>query len=179
MSKIGKKPVALPANVQASVEGQTVKVKGPKGELSLTLVEEVRAAKTADGIEVKPIDDTKRARAMWGMQRTLIDNMVKGVTNGYTEVLEISGVGFKAALKGKELTLQLGYSHDCVYQVPDGVTVAVGGQRQDQLTITGIDKQAVGEAAGKIRAFRKPEPYQGKGVKYRGEYILRKEGKKK
>jgi large subunit ribosomal protein L6 len=180
MSRIGKKPVPLPANVQASVDGQTVKVKGPKGELSLTLVEEIKGSKTAEGIEVAPVDDSQRARAMWGMSRTLIDNMVKGVTNGYAETLEISGVGFRAQMKGKDLQLQVGYSHDILFPIPQGVTITLDGPKKDTvINISGIDKQQVGQVAAELRAYRKPEPYQGKGIKYRGEYILRKEGKKK
>ena len=179
MSRIGKKPVPIPATVQASVEGRTVKVKGPKGELKFTAAADIKVSKTASGIEVAPIAQSKSAREKWGMSRTVIDNMIKGVTQGYSETLEITGVGFRAQLKGKELNLQLGYSHDISYLVPAGVTVQVAGAKQDQINISGIDKQQVGQVAAEIRAFRKPEPYQGKGVKYRGEYILRKEGKNK
>jgi large subunit ribosomal protein L6 len=180
MSRIGKKPVPVPASVQASVEGQTVKVKGPKGELSFTLVENVKASKTAEGIEVAPAEETQRARAMWGMSRTMIDNMIKGVTTGYAETLEISGVGFRAAMKGKALNLQLGYSHEINYEIPAGITIALEGPKKDTvINISGINKQQVGQVAAEIRAFKKPEPYQGKGVKYRSEVILRKEGKKK
>ena len=180
MSRIGKKPVPIPANVQAGVEGQTVKVKGPKGELSFTLIEDVKVSKTAEGIEVAPAEETQRARAMWGMSRTMIDNMVKGVTNGYAETLEISGVGFRAAMKGKVLNLQLGYSHEINYDIPAGITIALDGPKKDTvINISGIDKQKVGQVAAEIRAFKKPEPYQGKGVKYKTETILRKEGKKK
>ena len=179
MSRIGKKPVPVPANVQATVDGRTVTVKGPKGELKLTLVENVSVKKTDAGIEVAPIDDSIRARAMWGMSRTLVDNLVKGVTTGYTRTLEITGVGYRAALKGKQVELQLGYSHDVVYPVPAGIDIKVAGAKNEQIVISGIDKQQVGQVAAEIRAFRKPEPYQGKGVKYQGEYIFRKEGKKK
>ena len=180
MSRIGKKPVPVPANVQASVEGQTVKVKGPKGELSLKLVEEVKASKTAEGIEVAPVEVNQRGRAMWGMSRTMIDNMIKGVTTGYAETLEINGVGFRAAMKGKALNLQLGYSHDINYDIPAGITITLDGPKKDTvINISGIDKQQVGQVAAVIRSFKKPEPYQGKGVKYKSETILRKEGKKK
>jgi large subunit ribosomal protein L6 len=180
MSRIGKKPVPVPAGVQADVAGRTVKVKGPKGELSFTLVEDVKVSKTAEGIEVAPVDDSQRARAMWGMSRTMIDNMMKGVTTGYAETLEISGVGFRAAMKGKNLNLQLGYSHDIDFPIPQGITIALDGPKKDTVIhITGIDKQQVGQVAAVIRSFKKPEPYQGKGVKYKSEIILRKEGKKK
>jgi large subunit ribosomal protein L6 len=179
MSRIGKKPVPIPANVQADVSGQTVKVKGPKGELSVTLPEDVKVEKTADGVSVTPREDTQRARAMWGLARTLVDNQIKGVVTGYAETLEIHGVGFRAQLKGKDLTLQLGFSHEINYKVPADIDVKIGGPRQDHLLISGIDKQKVGQVAAEIRAYRPPEPYQGKGVRYQGEFILRKEGKKK
>ena len=180
MSRIGKKPVPVPAGVQASVAGQTVKVKGPKGELSFTLVDDVKVSKTAEGIEVAPADESQRARAMWGMSRTMIDNMIKGVTTGYAETLEISGVGFRAEMKGKDLQLQLGYSHDIDFPIPQGITIALDGPKKDTVIyVSGIDKQQVGHVAAVIRAFKKPEPYQGKGVKYKSEIILRKEGKKK
>jgi large subunit ribosomal protein L6 len=180
MSRIGKKPVPVPAGVQADVAGQTVKVNGPKGELSFTLIEDVKVSKTAEGIEVAPVDDSQRARAMWGMSRTMIDNMMKGVTAGYAETLEISGVGFRAAMKGKNLNLQLGYSHDIDFPIPQGITIALDGPKKDTVIhISGIDKQQVGQVAAVIRSFKKPEPYQGKGVKYKSEIILRKEGKKK
>jgi large subunit ribosomal protein L6 len=179
MSRIGKRPVPVPANVQAAVEGQLVKIKGPKGELSLTLPEEIKVAKTADGITVEPRETTKKARSMWGMSRTLIDNQIKGVIEGYSHTLEIHGVGFRAQLKGKDLTLQLGFSHEINYKVPLDIEVKLAGAKQDQILISGIDKQKVGQVAAELRAYRPPEPYQGKGVRYQGEYILRKEGKKK
>lgn len=180
MSRIGKKPVPVPSAVTATVSGQTVKMKGAKGELSFTCPDEIKVEKTADGIEVSPRDETKKARAMWGMSRTMVQNLIKGVTDGYSHTLEIHGVGFKASMKGKDtLTLSVGYSHDVNIKVPAGVEVKVGGAKQDQVTVSGIDKQAVGELAAVIRASRKPEPYQGKGVRYQGEYIFRKEGKKK
>ena len=179
MSRIGKRPVPVPANVQAAVEGQLVKIKGPKGELSLELPEEIKVSKGADGISVEPRDETKKARSMWGMSRTLIDNQIKGVVDGYAKTLEIHGVGFRAQLKGKDLTLQLGFSHEINYKVPADIEVKLAGARQDQILISGIDKQKVGQVAAELRGYRPPEPYQGKGVRYQGEYILRKEGKKK
>ncbi len=180
MSRIGKKPVPVPAAVTATVSGNTVKVKGPKGELSFTAPEILKVEKTAEGIEVTTRNDTKEARAMWGMSRTMVANLVKGVTDGYSQVLEIHGVGFKASMKSKDqLTLSVGYSHDVVLAVPAGVDVKVGGAKQEIVTVTGTDRQAVGQMAAVIRASRKPEPYQGKGVRYQGEYIFRKEGKKK
>ena len=180
MSRIGKRPVPIPSGVTATVSGQTVKMKGSKGELSFTVPEEIDVKKTDDGIEVTPRDETKKARAMWGMSRTMVQNLIKGVTEGYTHTLEIHGVGFKAALKGKDqVQLSVGYSHECLHTSPPGVEVKVSGAKQEILTVSGIDKQLVGQVAADIRASRKPEPYQGKGVRYRGEYILRKEGKKK
>lgn len=179
MSRIGKKPVPVPANVQADVSGQTVKVKGPKGELSVTLPEDVKVEKTAEGIAVTPREETQRARSMWGLSRTLVANNIKGVVDGYSETLEIHGVGFRAQLKGKDLTLQLGFSHEINYTVPADIEVKLAGARQEHVQISGIDKQKVGQVAAEIRGYRPPEPYQGKGVRYQGEFILRKEGKKK
>jgi len=180
MSRIGKKPVPVPANVQASVDGQKVKVKGPKGELSITLPEQVKAEKTDAGLTVTTREDSKMARSMWGMSRTLIENQIKGVVEGYSQSLEIHGVGFRAAMKGKDLQMQVGYSHDVIYPIPAGITVTLDGPKKDSIIrITGIDKQQVGQVAAELRAYRKPEPYQGKGVRYQGEFILRKEGKKK
>lgn len=180
MSRIGKKPVPVPSNVTATVAGQNVKMKGPKGELSFNVPEELKVEKSAEGVIVSMINDTKPSRSKWGMSRTQIANLIKGVTDGYSHDLEIHGVGFKASLKGKnELILSVGYSHDVTINVPAGVEVKVGGAKQDQVTVSGIDKQAVGQVASEIRASRKPEPYQGKGVRYKGEYIFRKEGKKK
>jgi large subunit ribosomal protein L6 len=155
-------------------------MKGPKGELSFDVPEDLKVEKTADGVEVALVEDTKPARSKWGMSRTRIANLVKGVTDGYSHDLEIHGVGFKASMKGKDqLTLTVGYSHDVVLKIPAGVDVKVGGAKQELVTVSGIDKQAVGQVAAEIRASRKPEPYQGKGVRYKGEYIFRKEGKKK
>jgi large subunit ribosomal protein L6 len=180
MSRIGKKPVPVPSNVTATVAGQDVKMKGPKGELSFSVPEELKVEKTNEGVLVSLIEDTKPARSKWGMSRTQIANLVKGVTEGYSHDLEIHGVGFKASMKGKnEIVLSVGYSHEVVLTIPAGVDVKVGGAKQDQVSVSGIDKQAVGQMAAEIRASRKPEPYQGKGVRYKGEYIFRKEGKKK
>ena len=180
MSRIGKKPVLVPSSVTATVSGQNVKVKGPKGELSFMVPEDLKVEKTAGGVEVTPLEETKLARSKWGMSRTMVQNLIKGVTDGYSQTLEIHGVGFKASMKGKDqLTLSVGYSHDVVIKVPAGVEVKVAGAKQEQVIVSGIDKQAVGQIAAEIRASRKPEPYQGKGVRYQGEYIFRKEGKKK
>jgi large subunit ribosomal protein L6 len=177
MSRIGKRPVELPAGVSATTEGQVLSVKGPKGTLQLQMRDEIAYDVVDDGIVVKPGNDTKQARAFWGMQRTLVQNLVTGVTEGFTKVLEITGVGYRAQAQGKNLKLQLGYSHDVNYAVPEGVEV----KTPDATTveISGIDKQKVGQVAAEIRRWRKPEPYKGKGIKYRGEYIFRKEGKKK
>jgi len=177
MSRIGKKPVALPKGVTATVDGKTVKVKGPKGELSVKLVAEVDAAVGPDGITVTPHSEMERATAMWGLSRTLVNNLVKGVTEGFTERLEINGVGYRAAVQGKNLNLQLGFSHDVVYPIPQGISIVT--EKPTSIAISGIDKQLVGQVAAEIRSWRPPEPYKGKGVKYADEYILRKEGKKK
>jgi len=180
MSRIGKRPVPIPSNVTASVDGQTVRMKGPKGELSFAAPEAIRLKKTDGGIEVSPGNESKEARAMWGMGRTMIVNLIRGVTEGYTRTLEIQGVGYRASMKAKDqLQLQVGYSHEIVHPVPAGVEVKVGGAKQDVVIVSGIDKQLVGQVAAEIRAYRPPEPYQGKGIRYQGEYIYRKEGKKK
>lgn len=180
MSRIGKKPIAIPSGITATVDGQTVTVKGSKGELKFTAPEEVSVEKTGDGIEVKPRDQDKRSRSMWGMSRTQIQNLVDGVAEGYTKTLEIQGVGYRAAMKGKDkLQLNVGYSHDVIHDIPKGIDVAVGGAKQEIVTITGIDRQLVGQVAAEIRGYRPPEPYQGKGIRYQGEYVFRKEGKKK
>jgi large subunit ribosomal protein L6 len=179
MSRIGKKPVAIPSGVTATVSGQKVTLKGPKGELSFTCPDEIKVAKTATGIEVGMVEDTKQARSMWGMARTQIVNLLEGVTKGYSQTLEIHGVGFRAAMKGKDLQLQVGFSHDVLHKIPAGVDVKVAGAKQELITVSGIDKQKVGQLAAEIRGSRPPEPYQGKGVRYQGEYIFRKEGKKK
>jgi large subunit ribosomal protein L6 len=177
MSRIGKKPVPVPAGVTASVEGQTVKVKGPKGALQLVLHDDVVAKMDKGAIKVDPRSETKRARSQWGTYRTLVSNLMTGVTKGFEEKLEITGVGFRAAVQGKNLQLQLGYSHDVVFPIPEGIAVAT--PKPTEIVITGFDKQKVGQVAADIREFRPPEPYKGKGVKYAGEYIFRKEGKKK
>jgi large subunit ribosomal protein L6 len=179
MSRIGKRPVPIPSNVTATVDGQTVKMKGPKGELSFTVPDKIKVAKTNAGIEVSPLDDTKMARSMWGMSRTMVANLIRGVLEGYSRTLEIQGVGFRAAMKGKELQLNIGFSHDVVHKIPAGVDVKVAGAKQEIIMVSGIDKQLVGQVAANIRASRPPEPYQGKGIRYQGEYIFRKEGKKK
>jgi large subunit ribosomal protein L6 len=180
MSRIGKKPVVIPSGVTGTVAGQKVTMKGPKGELSFTCPELIKVAKTEAGIEVNPVDESKTARSLWGMSRTQIVNLIEGVTKGYSQTLEIQGVGFRAAMKGKDtIQLQVGYSHDVVFKVPAGLEVKVAGAKQEQITVAGIDKQKVGHFAAELRASRPPEPYQGKGVRYQGEYIFRKEGKKK
>ncbi|MBW8910664.1 MAG: 50S ribosomal protein L6 [Sphingomonas sp.] len=177
MSRIGKKPVPVPAGVTAAIEGKTLSVKGPKGTLALSLADEVSYAVEDGQIQVLPANETKRARSFWGMQRTMVQNLVTGVTEGYTKTLQITGVGYRANVQGKNLKLQLGYSHDVDFAIPEGITIAT----PDQTTvhISGIDKQQVGQVAAEIRRWRKPEPYKGKGIKYAGEYIFRKEGKKK
>ena len=177
MSRIGKRPVPLPSGVSATTEGQILSVKGPKGTLSLQMRDEIKYDISEDGISVQPANETKQARAFWGMQRTLVQNLVTGVSEGFTKVLEITGVGYRATAQGKSLKLQLGYSHDVNVDVPDGIEV----KTPDNTTveISGIDRQKVGQVAAEIRRWRKPEPYKGKGIKYRGEYIFRKEGKKK
>ncbi len=177
MSRIGKKPVPVPAGVTASIENGVLSVKGPKGTLTLTLRDEISYGVEEGSILVKPANDTKQARAFWGMQRTLVDNLVTGVTQGYTKVLEITGVGYRANAQGKNLKLQLGYSHDVDYSVPEGIEIKTPDNTT--IEISGIDKQKVGQVAAEIRKWRKPEPYKGKGIKYRGEFIFRKEGKKK
>jgi large subunit ribosomal protein L6 len=177
MSRIGKKIVAIPAGVTVTLEGQAVKVKGPKGELSHNLVEEITVTQENGELSFTPRDDSQRARAMWGLSRTLVNNMVEGVTKGYEVVLELVGVGYRGALKGKDLSLQLGFSHDVDMPPPAGITFAV--PKPVEIRISGIDKQLVGEVAARIRRIRPPEPYKGKGVRYSGEKVRRKEGKKK
>jgi large subunit ribosomal protein L6 len=178
MSRIGKKPVAMPSGVTATIEGQTLTVKGPKGTLSMALMDDLVSYKVEEGqISVQPLTQAQRNRAAWGMQRTNVQNLVTGVTEGFSKVLEITGVGYRAQAQGKNLKLQLGYSHDVNVAVPEGLEV----KTPDNTTveISGIDRQKVGQLAAEIRRWRKPEPYKGKGIKYRGEYIFRKEGKKK
>jgi len=177
MSRIGKRAVALPSGVSATTEGETLSVKGPKGMLSMQMRDEIRYDISDEGILVHPANASKEARAFWGMQRTLVQNLVTGVTEGFTKTLEITGVGYRAQAQGKNLRLQLGYSHDVNFPVPEGIEVKTPDQ--NTVEISGIDKQKVGQVAAEIRRWRKPEPYKGKGIKYRGEYIFRKEGKKK
>jgi large subunit ribosomal protein L6 len=177
MSRIGKKAVPVPGGVTAQVNGQEVKVKGPKGELKHVLVDAIIPKLDQDGIAVAMREDTKEARAMWGMSRTLVANLITGVTQGFTRKLEITGVGYRAIMQGQNLQLQLGYSHDITYPIPQGIQVVC--PKATEIVITGIDKQKVGQVAAEIRSFRPPEPYKGKGVRYAGEFILRKEGKKK
>lgn len=177
MSRIGKVPVAIPAGVTATIEGAILSVKGPKGTLSMPMLDDISYGIEDGRIVVKPANETKRARSFWGMHRTLVQNLVTGVTEGFSKVLEITGVGYRANAQGKKLKLQLGYSHDVDIDVPEGIEI----KTPDNTTveISGIDKQKVGQIAAEIRRWRKPEPYKGKGIKYRGEYIFRKEGKKK
>jgi large subunit ribosomal protein L6 len=177
MSRIGKYPVALPAGVTADVSGQTVKVKGPKGELSFVVDEEVDVKMEDGKVKLAPRGDSLRAKKIWPTSRTVVNNMVKGVKDGYTEALEIQGVGYRAAMQGTTLVLQLGFSHEVRFPIPKGITVGV--ENQTAISISGIDKQAVGQVAAKIRGYKKPEPYKGKGIRYKGEYVATKEGKKK
>ena len=177
MSRIGKKPVAVPAGVTASLDGQIVKAKGPKGELAFTVPTLVSVSLDAGAVKVQPRDESKPARAQWGMSRTMVSNIFSGVTKGFEKKLEINGVGYRAAVAGKVLKLALGYSHDVEYPIPEGI--AIVAPKPTELVITGIDKQKVGQVAAEIRDYRGPEPYKGKGVKYAGEFIFRKEGKKK
>ena len=177
MSRIGKRPVVIPGGVSAEINNGVLSVKGPKGTLTLTMRDEISYTLDADSILVKPANDSKSARAFWGMQRTMVDNLVTGVTAGYTKVLEITGVGYRANIQGQNLKLQLGYSHDVDFAVPAGIEIKTPDNTT--IEISGIDKQQVGQVAAEIRRWRKPEPYKGKGIKYRGEYIFRKEGKKK
>jgi large subunit ribosomal protein L6 len=177
MSRIGKKSVAVPKGVTANVTGQQVRVKGPKGELSFLASDDVHV-KFADGsISVEPVSETKRARSAWGMSRTMVSNLMKGVTQGFERKLEINGVGYRAAVAGKNLQLNLGYSHDVLFPIPAGISIQC--PKPTEIVVTGADKQKVGQVAAEIRQFRKPEPYKGKGVKYSDEHIFRKEGKKK
>ena len=177
MSRIGKKPVAVPQGVQANVDGQTITAKGPKGQLAVQLVDDVAAEMADGGISIMPREDTQRARAMWGMSRTLVQNIVTGVTQGFEKRLEITGVGYRTQVQGKNLSLALGYSHDVNYPIPEDIQVAC--PKPTEIVVSGIDKQKVGQVADEIRRCRPPEPYKGKGVKYAGEFIFRKEGKKK
>ena len=177
MSRVGKKPILIPAGVTAKVEGQHVAVKGAKGELKFTAPEQVGVKLENGAVTVTPLAQDKTSRALWGTARARVQNLVVGVTSGFEKKLEINGVGYKAAIAGKNLQLSLGYSHDVVYPIPAGVTITA--PRPTEITVAGIDKQQVGQVASEIRGFRGPEPYKGKGVKYAGEFIFRKEGKKK
>jgi large subunit ribosomal protein L6 len=177
MSRIGKRAVPIPSGVTANVEGQTVKLKGPKGTLQIVLPDEVLAKMDNGAVKVDPRNETKRARSMWGTSRTLVSNLVTGVTKGFERKLEINGVGYRAAVQGKQLQLLLGYSHEVNYPIPEGITIVT--PKPTEIVITGIDRQKVGQVAAEIRAFRGPEPYKGKGVRYANEFIFRKEGKKK
>ena len=177
MSKVGKKPVDVPAGVTPKIEGQLVTVKGSKGELKFTVPDDVAVTMEGSQISVTPRTETKRARALWGTSRAIINNLVTGVSKGFEKKLEINGVGYKAAAAGKNLNLSLGYSHEVIYQVPAGITVAT--PKPTEIIVSGIDRQQVGQVAAEIRAYRGPEPFKGKGVKYEGEFIFRKEGKKK
>ncbi len=177
MSRVGKKSVAIPAGVTANVDGQTVKVKGPKGAVQLVLHGDVAAKVEAGEIKVDPRNDTKLARALWGTSRALVSNLMTGVTKGFEQRLEINGVGYRAAVQGRNLQIALGYSHDIVYAIPEGITIAT--PKPTEVVVTGIDKQKVGQVAAEIRGYRPPEPYKGKGVKFAGEFIFRKQGKKK
>jgi large subunit ribosomal protein L6 len=177
MSRVGKKPVAIPAGVTANVDGQTVNVKGPKGAMQLVLHGDIGAKVEAGGIKVDPRNETKLARAMWGTTRALVANLMTGVTKGFERRLDITGVGYRASVQGKNLQIALGYSHDIVYPIPEGITIAT--PRPTEIVVTGIDKQRVGQVAAEIRDYRPPEPYKGKGIKFAGELVFRKQGKKK
>ncbi|WP_282182999.1 50S ribosomal protein L6 [Aliiroseovarius marinus] len=177
MSRIGKRPVELPSGVTASLSGQTIEVKGPKGARTFTATDDVTITVEDNAVSVEPRGKSKRARQQWGMSRTMVANMVTGVTEGFKKELEINGVGYRAQMQGNVLKLNLGYSHDVDYVAPEGVTVTA--PKPTEIIVEGIDQQLVGQAAANIREWRKPEPYKGKGIKYKDEYIFRKEGKKK
>ena len=177
MSRIGKKPVPIPAGVTANIEGRTLSVNGPKGTLTMPLQDEVAYALEEGALSVTPSNATKRARSFWGMQRTMVQNLITGVTEGFTKQLLITGVGYRANVQGRNLKLQLGYSHDVDFAIPEGIDIKTPDQTT--VNISGIDRQKVGQVAAEIRRWRKPEPYKGKGIKYAGEFIFRKEGKKK
>ena len=177
MSRIGQRPVPVPQDVTVEVSGREMTARGPMGELSMTLVEEVLASLENDEIVIKLRDNSRRSRTMWGMQRTLVDNLVRGVSQGFSVGLEIIGVGYRAAVEGRTLNLQMGYSHEINYPIPEDIDIKC--ERPTAVSISGMDRQKVGQVAAEIRAFRKPEPYKGKGIRYVGEYVFRKEGKKK
>lgn len=177
MSRIGKKPVEVPNGVEVTIDGQKVTAKGPKGSLGVVLSDYVTVTRTDDGVSVMPVDKTQTARSFWGMSRTLVANLVTGVSEGFSSKLELQGVGYRAQMQGSALKLALGFSHDVLFTVPDGISIETPSQTE--IVVSGIDKQAVGQVAAEIRSFRSPEPYKGKGVRYAGEYVFRKEGKKK
>ena len=177
MSRIGKKPVVIPQGVEVNLSGQNIAAKGPKGELVVKLSEYVTVAQNDDGVTVTPIDKTQTARSFWGLSRSLVQNIVTGVSEGFSRKLELQGVGYRAQVQGTTLKLSLGFSHDVDFPVPEGINVECPSQTE--IVITGIDKQKVGQVASEIRSYRPPEPYKGKGVRYDGEYVFRKEGKKK
>ena len=177
MSRIGKKPVPLPSGVEASISGQKISVKGPKGTREFLATDDVTLAVEDGAVTVTPRGKSKRARQQWGMSRSMVENLVTGVTTGFKKELEITGVGYRATMQGNTLKLALGYSHDVNFEVPEGVTVTA--PKQTEITVEGIDQQLVGQVAANIREWRSPEPYKGKGIRYKGEYIFRKEGKKK
>ncbi len=177
MSRIGKRPVELPSGVTANVSGQTVEVKGPKGTRSFTATDDVTVSLEDNTISVQPRGNSKRARQQWGMSRTQVQNLVTGVTEGFKKELEIQGVGYRASVQGRTLKLALGYSHDVDFAIPEGIEIKTA--KPTEIEITGIDQQVVGQVASNIRDWRRPEPYKGKGIRYKGEYIFRKEGKKK
>jgi large subunit ribosomal protein L6 len=177
MSRIGKQPVALPSGVSATVSGQTLEVKGPKGTRSFTATDDIEIKLEDNVVHVKPRGMSKRARQQWGMSRSMVANLAQGVTEGFKRELELVGVGYRAAMQGKDLKLSLGYSHEVIFEVPAGVTVST--PRPTEIVVEGADQQMVGQVAANIREWRRPEPYKGKGIRYKGEYIFRKEGKKK
>lgn len=177
MSRTGKMPIPPVSGVTVTIDGRNVTAKGPKGELTMTLMDNVSVEQKAEGVVVAPANDTKEARAAWGTTRALINNMVNGVSKGYEKKLTILGVGYRAAMQGKDLKLSLGLSHEVLYEAPAGITIAT--PTQTEVTVSGIDRQQVGQVAANIRSFRKPEPYKGKGIRYSDEYVARKEGKKK
>ena len=177
MSRVGKKPVPIPKGVSVQIGGGELKVKGGKGELRMPLVDEVEIAQEGETLVAKPREGSKRARSLWGLQRSLMANMMTGVTAGFTRDMEIQGVGYRAAVQGRNLNLQLGYSHDVVYPIPEDIQIVC--ERPTAIKVSGVDKQKVGQVAAEIRGYRPPEPYKGKGIRYAGEYVFRKEGKKK
>ncbi|HHX88758.1 MAG TPA: 50S ribosomal protein L6 [Paracoccus sp.] len=177
MSRIGKRPVELPSGVTANVSGQTISVKGPKGTRSFTATDDIDILVDGNTVTVKPRGNSKRARQQWGLSRSMVANLAQGVTGGFKKDLELVGVGYRAAMQGKDLKLQVGYSHEVIFEVPAGVTVST--PKPTEIVVEGIDQQVVGQVAANIRGYRRPEPYKGKGIRYKDEYIFRKEGKKK